>query len=244
MVQSNEDKQPNYTSKFGLINIMSDEEKSNYKAFNDKLIAMPYADLMKLVSGSSGDILTSEQRDLVAWQYKIRELDEMKRRGIDLYKQNNVYTANEKVGYDPTTPNLQSLQIAERNKIEGMSLEALERAKKLVDETPVVITKDQMHNMNGGGINIACNKYIVVDDNGQEVLVNNKRIQEMFRKRYIKAMSEVTGFDFTKYNLDGSDDSENFDNILTPDLDYTGQNIAEPDPIPQFNINEDEYEDD
>ena len=27
MVQSNENKQPNYTSKFGLVNIMTDEEK-------------------------------------------------------------------------------------------------------------------------------------------------------------------------------------------------------------------------
>ena len=29
MVQSNENKRPNYTSKFGLVNIMSDEEKRN-----------------------------------------------------------------------------------------------------------------------------------------------------------------------------------------------------------------------
>lgn len=242
MVQSNENKQPNYTSKFGLINIMTDEEKSNYKAFNDRLIKMSYSDLMKLVSGSAGDVLTSEQRDLVAWQFKIRELDEMKRRNVDLSKVCDVNNVNKDVKYDPTTPNLQYLQMNERNLIEGMSLEALEHAKKLVDETPVVIKKDQMHNMNGGGINIACNKYIVIDDDGSEVLVNNRNIQEMFRKRYIKAMSDVTGFDFTKYNLDG--DGTNFDDILTPDIDYTGQNIDKPDPIPDFQINDDEYEDD
>ena len=34
MVQSYENEQPNYTSKFGLVNIMSDEEKSDYKKFN------------------------------------------------------------------------------------------------------------------------------------------------------------------------------------------------------------------
>ena len=66
MVQSYETKQPNYTSKFGLVNIMSDEEKSDYKKFNDRLLNMSYNDLEKLISGSAGDILTSEQRDLVA----------------------------------------------------------------------------------------------------------------------------------------------------------------------------------
>lgn len=239
MVQSNENvQQPNYTAKFGLVNIMTDEEKSDYKKFNDRLLAMDYADLEKLVAGSAGDILTSEQRDLVAWQFKIRELDEMKRRNIDMakqYDQDNVPN----VGYDPETPNLQSLQIMERNRIEGMSLEALERAKKLVDETPVVIHKNQMHNMNGGGINAACNKYIVVDDNGNEVLVNNRNIQEMFRKRYIKAMSDVTGFDFTKYNLDG-------DMSDVPDLDYTAldNNQQQSEPQNNFQINDDDYEDD
>ena len=84
MVQSNENKQPNYTSKFGLVNIMSDEEKSDYKKFNDRLLNMSYGDLEKLISGAAGDILTSEQRDLVAWQFKIRELDEMKRRGVNM----------------------------------------------------------------------------------------------------------------------------------------------------------------
>ena len=138
-------------------------------------------------------------------------------------------------------PNLMHWQIAERNKIEGMSLEALERAKKLVDETPVVISKNQMYNMNGGGINVACNKYIVVDENGDEVLVNNRNIQEMFRKRYIKAMSDVTGFDFTKYNLDG--------NMDEPDLDYTAM-VDGREPLPQednfnnINLNTDDYEDD
>lgn len=241
MVQSRENllqQRPNYTAKFGLVNIMTDEEKSDYKKFNDRLLAMNYADLEKLVSGVAGDILTSEQRDLVAWQFKIRELDEMKRRGVDMSKQYDQDNAPV-VGYDPSTPNLQSLQVLERNRIEGMSLEALERAKKLVDDTPVVIHKNQMHNMNGGGINVTCNKYIVVDDNGDEVLVDNRNIQEMFRKRYIKAMSDVTGFDFTKYNLDGD--------MNEPDLDYTAldnpqQSISNN--INDIQINDDEYEDD
>ena len=236
MVKSNENN--NYTSKFGLVNVMTDEEKSSYKKFNDRLLQMEYSDLEKLISGSAGDVLTSEQRDLVAWQFKIREIDEMKRRNIDMSKEydlNNLKT----VGYDPETPNLQSLQIMERNSIEGMSLEALERAKKLVDETPVVITKDKMHNINGGGVNIACNKYIVIDDNGDEVLVNNRNIQERFRKRYIKLMSEVTGFDFTKYNLDGDMSDE-------PDLDYSAPNNNEMagNSIENMPINDSDYEDD
>ena len=48
MVQSRENllqQQPNYTAKFGLVNIMTDEEKSDYKKFNDRLLAMDYADL-------------------------------------------------------------------------------------------------------------------------------------------------------------------------------------------------------
>ncbi len=236
MVKSNENN--NYTSKFGLVNVMTDEEKSSYKKFNDRLLQMEYSDLEKLISGSAGDVLTSEQRDLVAWQFKIREIDEMKHRNIDMSKEydlNNLKT----VGYDPETPNLQSLQIMERNSIEGMSLEALERAKKLVDETPVVITKDKMHNINGGGVNIACNKYIVIDDNGDEVLVNNRNIQERFRKRYIKLMSEVTGFDFTKYNLDGDMSDE-------PDLDYSAPNNdgMTGNSIENMPINDADYEDD
>ena len=240
MVQSYENKQPNYTSKFGLINIMTTEEKSDYKKFNDRLLNMSYGDLEKLISGAAGDILTSEQRDLVAWQFKIRELDEMKRRGVNMAETYNVENVKN-VDYDPETPNLIKWQMAERNNIEGMSLEALERAKKLVDDTPVVITKEQMHNMNGGGINVACNKYIVVDENGDEVLVNNRNIQEMFRKRYIKAMSDVTGFDFTKYNLDG--------NMDEPNLDYTAL-VDGHEPLPQedsfnnINLNTDDYEDD
>lgn len=235
---SNKDKQPNYTSKFGLVNILNDEEKSSYKKFNDRLLTMEYGDLVKLNMGIAGDVLTSEQRDLVAWQFKIRELDEMARRGVDLATEFSVDNI-QPVGYDPTTPDLQKLQVEERNRIEGMSLDELEYAKKLVDDTPVVIHKNQMHNINGGGINMACNKYIVIDENGDEVLVNNRNIQEMFRKRYIKAMSDVTGFDFTKYNLD--DDVEN------PDLDYTA--FDNPEPLPsnvsfEMNINDDEYEDD
>ena len=100
MVQSNENKQPNYTSKFGLVNIMTDEEKSDYKKFNDRLLNMNYSDLEKLISGSAGDILTSEQRDLVAWQFKIRELDEMKRRGVNMAETYNVNNVKN-VDYDP-----------------------------------------------------------------------------------------------------------------------------------------------
>ena len=95
--------------------------------------------------------------------------------------------------------------------------------------------------MNGGGINVACNKYIVVDENGDEVLVNNRNIQEMFRKRYIKAMSDVTGFDFTKYNLDG--------NMDEPNLDYTAivdghEPLSQEDNFNNINLNADDYEDD
>ena len=123
MVQSYENKQPNYTSKYGLVNIMSNEEKSDYKKFNDRLLNMSYSDLEKLISGSAGDILTSEQRDLVAWQFKIRELDEMKRRGVNMAETYNVENVKN-VDYDPEMPNLVNWQIAERNRIEGMSLEA------------------------------------------------------------------------------------------------------------------------
>lgn len=240
MVQSNE-KTPNYTQKFGLVNIMTDEEKTSYKAFNDRLMTMNYSDLMKLNMGTAGDVLSSEQRDLVAWQIKVRELEEMERRGIDPAKEFHMDNVKN-VEYDTTTPNLINYQVNERNRIEGMSLESLENAKKIADNTPVVIHKDQMHNMNGGGVNIACNQYIVVDDNGNEVLVNNRSIQETFRKRYIKKMSEVTGFDFTKYNLDGSMDD--------PDLDYTtlNSNDESSKDVSMNNqslvINDDEYEDD
>lgn len=241
MVQSNENNnEPNYTQKFGLVNIMSDEEKMDYKKFNDRLLEMSFSDLTKLNMGTAGDVLTSEQRDLVAWQIKIRELDEMKRRNIDPAKAFSVDNMDT-VGYDPTTPNLQKFQVEERNRIEGMSLEALEHAKQLVDNTPVTITSDQLHNMNGGGINMACNKYIVIDDNGNEIMVNNREIQEKFRKRYIKKMSEVTQFDFTKYNLDGSMDE-------VDDLDYSALDNREPTDMSMNNsntiINDDEYEDD
>ena len=71
-----------YAAKFGMINILSDEDKEKYSTFAHKVRNLNHSDLFKLNMGIA-DELTSEQKDIVAYEIKIREIEDLKSRGID-----------------------------------------------------------------------------------------------------------------------------------------------------------------
>jgi hypothetical protein len=177
---------------------------------------MNNSDVFKLSAGMA-DELTSEQQDIVAWEIKIRELETFKKRNINPTKTFNTENYHQDVGYDPEAPNLKELQLNERTKISEMSDELLEKSKRIIENTAVRIKKDDLHKTMGGGVNMLAKKYIVEDNNGHEILVNNEHIQEHFRKMYMKRMSEVTGIDYTQYDESPSD----------PNIDYYNPNAAE-----------------
>lgn len=235
----------NYASKFGMTNILSDSEKASYREFAQKIHNIDNGSLFKLNTGMA-DELTSEQKDIVAWEIKIREIETLKRQNIDPNKEFNFQNCHHEVQYDPEAPDLQKRQLEERTAISEMSDELLERSKQIIENTPVRVKSSDLHKTMGGGVNMLAKKYIVEDNNGNEILVNNAQIQEHFRKMYMKRMSEITGIDYTQY-----------DNTSETDIDYFDPNTAEMKPsnsIPSNgsdlrdyineNINYDDYEDD
>ena len=60
-----------YAAKFGMINILSDEEKAKYSTFAQRVHNLNHKDLFKLNMGIA-DELTSEQKDIVAYEIKIK----------------------------------------------------------------------------------------------------------------------------------------------------------------------------
>ena len=233
----------NYSQKFGMTNILTDAEKSSYKEFANKIHNNTNnADLFKLYTGSA-DELTSEQMDIVAWEIKIREIESLKRQHIDPNETFKVENYHKDVGYDPECPDLQKRQLEERAYTSPMTDELLEQSKRIIENTPVRVNANDLHKQMGGGVNMLAKKYIVEDNNGHEISVNNANIQEHFRKMYIKRMSEVTGIDYTQYDLSSDDNIDyydpnkaSFDNVSKLNEGYNTS--------PHENINLDDYEDD
>ncbi len=227
-----------YAAKFGMINILTDEEKSKYSTFAQRVHNLNHKDLFKLNMGIA-DELTSEQKDIVAFEIKIREIDALKHQGIDpkkafsveesqKYYQNKAEEEYFGNGNDTAINNMemqgtvmQNYRLNERQRISEMTDELLEQSKKISDEHPKVIKRSQLHDKNGGGINVTTKKFIYEDDNGEQILVNNEHLQKHFRKMYIKKLSEVTGIDYTKYDeefgLDLSTDSDDLTSKLDGD---------------------------
>ena len=90
---------------------------------------------------------------------------------------------------------------------------------------------------------VAVMGYGTVGSGVYEVLTKNKdvvskNVGEELNVKYVLDLREFPGDPVSEVL------THNFDDILTPDIDYTGQNIDKPDPIPDFQINDDEYEDD
>jgi hypothetical protein len=230
----------NYAQKFGMTNVLTPEEKATYREFAQAVHKMDNQTLFKLNIGSA-DELTSEQKDIVAWEIKIREIEALKRQNINPSVDFTVDKYYKNVPYDPEDPDLQKRQLEERTAISEMSDDLLRKSREIIENTPVRIRQEDLHKTMGGGVNMLAKKYVVEDNNGHEILVNNANIQEHFRKMYVKRMSEVTGIDYTRYDETSPDD-----------IDYFNPNDAELKESPDLNkndtlhqhINMDDYEDD
>ena len=118
-----------------------------------------------------------------------------------------------------------------------MTDELLEESRRIIESTPIEVGRSDLRRV-GGGVNYLWNKYAVVDDNGNKVTINNRELQEHYRKMYIKRMSEVTGRDYTQYDLTESDGTEFDFDYDKPSIQDNSQNNT------KHNININDYEDD
>ena len=60
-----------YKNKFGMTNLLTDEEKSKYSTFANKVHTMGNSDLFKLYTNSA-DELTTEMQDIVSFEFLIK----------------------------------------------------------------------------------------------------------------------------------------------------------------------------
>lgn len=225
----------NYGDKYASTSTLSEAEKEFYRSFAQKVHNMKGEDLIKLNTGAY-DQLTSEQMDIVAWEIRLRELEIYKRRGIDpakefsteaLHKQmqnKEINTYRSEV--DPTILRLEHMSkvhlegvASERANLMGMTDALLERTQALIDANPQVIKSTDLHKVMGGGVNMRAKSYIVEDSNGDKIVVDNKRIQDHYRRMYMQQMSDVTGINYLEYDTDGDNDIEYWggaDSNITP----------------------------
>ena len=187
------------------INILTPEEKSSYRAFAHRIKELDHASLFKL-NNDNADELTGEMKDLVAWEIRIREIEALKKQGIDVHEVNSYKHANEDVVYGDggyMGGIIQEGILAERKNMDGMTDDLLKRSMDIIEDHPVRIKEgdNSIFKKNGGGINYMARKILIECKNGDEIIINHKDLQEHFRKEYIRKMSEVTGIDYTKYDL-------------------------------------------
>lgn len=235
----------NYANKFGLTNILTNEERESYRAFAQRVHNMDHKELF-LLHGNMLDSLTSEQQDIVAWEIKSREIDILRKQNIDPnaeYNYEAVHDRNTKdITVDFNTQQGVKYYQEERNQLSEMTDELLERSRQIIENADVVISSSKLHDKNGGGINMLAHNYVVEDANGKRIRVNNKQLQDHYRKLYVKKMSEVTGIDYTKYDpAFAEDDIHYFDPVdpsRNPPPDNDSINIRD------HEIMIDEYEDD
>jgi len=185
----------------------SDDEKSSYRKFAQKTRLLSDGDLFKVNNNLVADQLTSEMKDIVAWEIRIREIETLKKHGIDVNEVNNYKHVNSEVTYKQDSIENGfgvSADIArERELCDGMTDDLLKQSMKIIEANPRVIDYNDpnLHNKNGGGINVMTKNFLIRCKNGEMIEVNNEAIQEHFRKEYIKRMSEITGIDYTQYDL-------------------------------------------
>lgn len=251
-------------------NMYTDEEKASYRKFAHRTRDLTDAELFRVNNGLVSDQLTSEMKDIVAWEIKIREIELLKRNGIEMDKEfsyknlsNEIRKGGDRLDHvDYRDPNemimstngsmvdVGQTQAKEQGYTSEMSDELLKRSLKLIDENPMLIRSGdpRIHNNRGGGINIMTKKLLVECDNGDVIEFNNQAIQEHFRKDYIKKMSEITGIDYTKYDLNQA--AELYVGYETP-INNTPEEMHKKydsrydiDANIDFTFDEDEYEDD
>lgn|SRR5574344_512601 len=229
--------------------IYSPDEMASYRKFAHKTQTLSDAELFKVNNSLVPDQLTSEMKDIVAWEIRIREIETLKRNGIDPSKEFSYKEANKEVHYDKdmvTKDKVSKYVITELQLTDEMSDDLLKKSMKIIEEHPRVIEEgEDLNNKNGGGINIMTKKFLVKCKNGETIEFDNKAIQEHFRKEYIKRMSEVTGINYSQYDLgQGSEIYGGYEdeNAKRPDkIDLNNTDIDSEDKI-QFNAND--FEDD
>lgn len=177
--------------------ILTPEDKAKYSTFAHKVHELSDADIHKL-NLDMADTLTSEMKDIVSWEIRLRQMKMLKDRNIDLEKMYSVDKKMQEARYAEDDPNLMAHRIKERAARDEMSDELLERSKQIIENTYIPIRKDELGRGMGKGINVMMKKILIEDDNGKVIRINNEAIQKKFQREYIKKMSEITGIDYTE----------------------------------------------
>lgn len=221
--------------------ILTPEDKSTLRNFAQKVHRMDINDVGRLHNGYA-DALNSEQKDIVAFELKMREYQMYKDHGIDpkvAFSPENIRKVPEYTN-DKTSI---GFIMKEREFNSEMSDELLERSKQIIENTYIPIDATKLHEKDGGGINAMYNKIVAIDDNGNRIKVNNRGIQEGFRKNYLYKLSQETGIDYTKID-EGFYDS--FTPMSTPDAEaFQNKNDTVYDKVNSVDsIDMSDYEDD
>jgi len=227
--------------------ILTPEEKSSYRKFGQKIHSIDDQSLMML-NMNMADQLTSEMKDIVSFEIKLREHEFLKKANINPEEEfsiKNRETPEPDPNFDENYTDVEkrSFQALERNRQAGMTDDLLERSKKIIENAYLEPDMKKLNNPHGGGINAMWKKYLIESDNGTKIKVNNEAIQERFRKAYLIELSKATGIDYTVL-----DPTINID--LKSDTVESEQNQRVKDYMEdvkvhgKVEINPDEYEDD
>ena len=230
--------------------ILTPEDKSSYRKFGQKIHSIDDQSLMML-NMNMADQLTSEMKDIVSFEIKLREHEFLKKANVD---PNEAFSIKNREDPEPdpnydqnyTDVEKRNFQALERNRQAGMTDDLLERSKKIFENSYLKPDMEKLNNPHGGGINAMWKKYLIEDDNGNKIKVNNEAIQERFRKQYLIELSRATGVDYTvldpsiNFNLESSTVEEEQHKRAQgefEDLKVHGR-------VEQIDIDPDEYEDD
>jgi hypothetical protein len=225
-------------------NILTEEDKTTYSGFAKKIRSLPSKELFELNSNMA-DKLSSEMKDIVAFEIRAREFEIIKKQNLDPKQYFSSGNGEGNNNYDKETPNLSLRKMQEREYTDGMSDELLQREKEVVENTYIPVDKNNLHTIGKGGVNILWKKYAVAIDDGNQIKINNEEIQKKFRKNYIKRLSEVTGIDYEKYNEEpdiSSDKNEYFNSDEMASKDVGIDNSIKQNLTSTIDVNE--YSDD
>ena len=222
--------------------LLTPEEKKSIKTFAQKIHTMDVSDVARLHNGTA-DILTPDQKDIVAYEIKLREYKILKDRGINPKVDFAPERLRREVELDHEDPKSQQWAQMERVNLSDMTDELLERSKNIIENTYIPVETKKLHNKDGGGVNMMLKKYVAIDDNGNKVKVNNEMVQERFRKNYLKTLSDITGIDYTIIDEDFYNNFEPEDMIVPGGTQINNKVVFDkPNRVDQIDI--DDYEDD
>lgn len=222
--------------------LLTPEQKSNIRSFAQTVHKMDISDVARLHNGTA-DILNSDQKDIVAYEIKLREYKILKDRGINPKVDFSPDKLQKNVELDPEDPKSVQWAQYERLNMSDMSDELLERSRNIIENTYIPVDSKNLHNKDGGGVNAMFKKYVAVDDNGNRIKVNNEEVQERFRKNYLKTISDITGIDYTVVDEDFYNNFEPED-MVSPTATQAKNTVIFDKPNTIDQIDFDDYEDD